>query len=101
MRSRGMFFGVHIKNSCDPRISLISRMVFRYSFCGVVCSVYKFIRIHEVFVYKFAKIYKVFAMKEVDWVEETDSALSAFEFKWSSKVRLSVVSRENFTDFVC
>ena len=60
--------------------------------------------------------WRTYLRQEVDWVEETDSALSAFEFKWSAKVRprvpaawkeaypeaeFSVVSRENFTDFVC
>ena len=60
--------------------------------------------------------WRTYAQQEIDWIEESGNAVSAFEFKWNpaAKVRVpaawktaypeadfTVVHRNNFTDFVC
>lgn len=66
----------------------------------------------------FAKNYfwRTYMRQEIDWIEDVAGALAAFEFKWSVKARVrvpaawkaaypdatfTVVSPENFTEFVC
>lgn len=60
--------------------------------------------------------WRTYAQQEIDWVEQQNGALHAFEFKWNAKTKVripsawktaypdaqfSVVSQENFTDFIC
>ena len=60
--------------------------------------------------------WRTYAQQEIDWVEERAGALAAFEFKWNPKAKarvpaawknaypnatFTVVTPENFTDFIC
>ena len=58
--------------------------------------------------------WRTYAQQEIDWVEESDGKLEAFEFKWGDKTPkapkswrdaypdadYTVVNRDNFWDFV-
>lgn len=60
--------------------------------------------------------WRTYARQEIDWVEEHGTQLHAFEFKWNAKAKsriptawkdaypdaeFSVITPENFTEFVC